>query len=204
MDTKDKPRNTVYIDRPDSTMQSIAAQIGYKGKQYKLCAVDTLDYHSYWDGGSKDTYYVTELASKKTVGLPSNHPVFEAGRPDRINVIPGIAVTVHSIFCGKDSGLTFYVNPSSMNTLSLPEKKDISREMKIVLCATRNYKNTYAGQSNMRFKEAHRETGITESSWLIAKEECLKAGYLNTAGAITVAGRNVIGETNMYSLKQGV
>ena len=37
---------------------------------------------------------------------------------------------------------------------------------------------------------------------LTAKQNMIKNGYLNGAGAITPKGRNIIGNTQLYSLKK--
>ncbi len=65
---------------------------------------------SYWDGGSKDTFYGVELVSRRRVDLPATGSPFY---PERAAYQPvaGVAVVEHSIFCGKDVGYTLHLHP---------------------------------------------------------------------------------------------
>ncbi|KPL05710.1 hypothetical protein AMJ85_11125, partial [candidate division BRC1 bacterium SM23_51] len=49
----------------------------------------------------------------------------------------------------------------------------------------------YAGISNYRFHEAHRQTGITLEQWERGKRALIAKKLLNRAGAATNDGRNV-------------
>jgi len=57
---------------------------------------------------------------------------------------------------------------------------------------TSRYKNTYGGETNIRYKEAKRETGISQDAWNTALASLKTSKLLNKAGAITTAGRNAI------------
>jgi hypothetical protein len=61
-----------------------------------------------------------------------------------------------------------------------------------VLLATAGLKPSYGGDGDFRFHEAHRRRGIGREAWDTAKAECIAAGWLNKAGAITPRGRNAI------------
>ncbi len=104
---------TIQLDRRDSTVRSICAALGYRGRKIKA----ELDYipdelNSYWDGGSKDSYSFYELSTKRIVHLESNHPCFEPNKPRTLKELPkGIILIRSSIFCGKHAGLTLYSNP---------------------------------------------------------------------------------------------
>jgi hypothetical protein len=67
-----------------------------------------------------------------------------------------------------------------------------SEAQTIVLLATAALKNTYGGETGIRFREASRKFGISREAWETATAECITAGTLNKAGAITPKGRNAI------------
>lgn len=61
----------------------------------------------------------------------------------------------------------------------------IGKNEKIYLNYVCTFKNTYAGKSNIQFRYASYQTGITESEWNEAKNKLIKIGVLNAAGAKT-------------------
>ena len=64
---------------------------------------------SYWDGGSKDNYAFYNLDTKEVLTVHSNHPFFERNQPSQLRELPAhIVLAEHSIFCGKDCGITLY------------------------------------------------------------------------------------------------
>ena len=63
---------------------------------------------------------------------------------------------------------------------------------KVVLVATRSYKNSYGGRSNIRFANAHEDCGITQLEWDHAKAALAERKLLTAAGAITDAGRDAL------------
>jgi len=105
----------------------------------------------------------------------------------------GFVAVKHTIHCGKDLGLTFYVSPESSPMFVTAPVEDVTEDQKIVLAYTRSRKSSYAGIPDYRFHEA-RSKGITRDRWDAAKSECIARGWLNKAGAITNDGRNVIAQ----------
>ena len=121
---------------------------------------------------------------------------------------PNWAVAKKSTFRGKNMGVTFYINPENAprslpSPEAGPEGGGMDRDQKIVLVATRSLKPSYAGVSNYRFREANRITGIEPEAWEAAKAALVASGHLNKRGAITPKGRNEIGQTQFYDLKEG-
>jgi hypothetical protein len=97
-------------------------------------------------------------------------------------------------------GITIHVHPENAPKL-LPDTS-VTRNEKIVLSATRSYKNTYAGRTGIRFEKAQKETGITLEQWEEASKTLIEKGMLNKARAITNDGRNIIQRTQLYELKE--
>ena len=83
----------------------------YRGRKFRYDTRIPTDLSSYWDGGSRNSFAFVELKTGKVAPVQSNHPFFEAGRPSELKSLPaGFVVVEHSIFCGKDMGMTVYVN----------------------------------------------------------------------------------------------
>lgn len=98
----------------------------YKGRKIKLRSYTPHELHSYWDEGSRDTFALVNLNAGTVGHMESNHPFFEAQRSPIGNkfILPPMCILVmHSIFMGKDSGLTIYVNLSDINALDLTEER---------------------------------------------------------------------------------
>jgi len=184
----------LYIDKPDQEIQTIVSNTfpSYNGRKIQVSdeVPSTLD--SYWSGGSKNTYVLYHLDQRKAFQLPTNHPYFEADKPNRLDALPDRVVIVkHTIFCGKDLGITIIANKENMAPM-LPKKQDLSEDEIIVLRYTERYKNTYGGQTNIRYMEARRDTQITPERWESAKQAMIDKKLLRKNGSITPAGRNAV------------
>lgn len=187
---------TFYIDKPDKTISKIvnATFPSYRGRKFKLSTNIPSKLNSYWSGGSKDEFVFYELSTGKILNVNSNHPLFETKNPRDLGKLPnGLVIVKHSIFCGKDMGITIYVNKEDLTPM-LPEKIELTKNEKVVLKYTRSYKSSYAGIKNYRFYEANRELGISLEEWEKAKRNLIEKKLLNKRGAITSAGRNACNE----------
>lgn len=170
-----------------------AAYPDYTGRKFELAIHDKggMKLTSYWDGGSRNYYTVVKLEDFTTLEVPQNGTPFD-GYGYGIDAplpAPGIAVIEHSIFCGKDSGLTIHIHAENAAPL-LPARAELTWEEKVVLVATKSLKSSYAGIPEYRFHEAHEDAGITRAAWDAAKAGLIARKLLNAAGAITVDGRN--------------
>jgi hypothetical protein len=100
-----------------------------------------------WSGGSRDSYQAIELATGKAMdAINHNAAPWNPERKEKtIALRPGYAVVEHSIFCGRDSGLTFYVHPDDAAKL-LPAPVELTELEALVLNATATYKSSYGGK----------------------------------------------------------
>jgi hypothetical protein len=181
---------------PTPDVKRLASQTfpNYKGRKFKLDnSGHPVNVTSYWDGGSRDYYVALNLATGQTLPVPQNGTPFDGGpvAPNGVKVPQGYVIAEHSIFMGKDSGITFYVDPQSA-TQFLPTPVDLTDDERIALNATARLKNTYGGETDIRFRESRRDHGITRDRWNAAVARLKDAKLLNKAGAITTAGRNAI------------
>jgi len=105
--------NAIYLDP-----NMIPAQLrgGYSGKKFKavVCTEVTIRADAgLWSGGSRDTFRFVQLSTGDAIAASDNMSApWDASRKDQhITLKPGFAVVEHSLFSGKDMGLTFYVHP---------------------------------------------------------------------------------------------
>jgi hypothetical protein len=189
---------TIHLTHNDPTAQPairlmLSAFPSYNGRKFKVRTQNTVNVRSCWDGGSRDTFRFVELATGACSDQVPAQSAFD--RPiqgaDSVTLPDGAGCVEHSIFCGKDMGLTLIIPPEAAPKL-LPPKDDATDDELIVLKYTRSLKNTYSGQTNIRFTEASRDGGITQERWTAAQDTLKARKLLNKSGAITPAGRNAV------------
>lgn len=146
---------------------------------------------SYWSGGSRNVYRIMPLLVSdrcKVFTVPENsgHPLQNGGKIVELSELPeGFVVVEHTLFCGKDLGLTVHVSPVNFNPAALQSAPvDMSDVERVVL------EYTCALKSCARLEQAAKDTGITRSAWDTGKAGLIARGLLNKAGAVTPAGRN--------------
>ena len=178
---------------PTSEVKAMAhtAFPSYKGRKFKLDnSGHAVNLTSHWDGGSRDQFVILQLGSGQTKAVPQNGTMFDRVHVDDAVVPAGFVIVEHSVFCGKDLGITFHVDPESALAF-LPLPTDLSDDERLVLAVTCALKASYDGrkprQDEARRKGMSAETFDATKSALIAKK------LLNKAGAITTAGRNAAG-----------
>lgn len=190
---------TIYTN--DNTVKKIALRAfpDYKGRTFQLYVSDVpLNCASCWEGGSRTYYKFVRLvdgAVSQEVPAQSmfDKPLIGA---EAVTLPEGIVCVEHSIFCGKDMGLRIIVRPENAAGL-LPAPVELSLNDKIVLYATAHLKSSYAGDSNIRFHEAQKNTGITQENWDSTRVSLQERRLLDKRGAITADGRNALG--SMYN-----
>lgn len=141
--------------------------------------------NSFWDSGQKHTYVFFDLVEGTTFEVKSNHPIFDAGNPSMVSVLPDNVVIVeeHS-FHGKRSYTIYASDQNLVKLIKAHSNEEFTFEEKVVLYATR------AIISSARVREARIETDISEKDYMSAKESLITKGYLNARGALTLNGKN--------------
>jgi len=186
--------NTVYLDRKD-VPAAIRGQ--YTGNKFKVVVAESVTIPAdagLWSGGSRDHYQVVELFSSERRNAPNQHldPWTSARQDRKVELKDGYAVVEHSIFCGKDLGLTIYINANNAAGL-LPAPVELSADEQFVLQATRQYKSSYNGLDRYQLATQYNFSGKvfpTREAYNAAKESLIAAGFLNKAGAMTTKGKN--------------
>jgi hypothetical protein len=147
--------------------------------------------HTYWDGGTKYSYTLIDLATGDVRSIPHVNPP-QFGGPSRQTVVmqDGIAL-VEEYYTGHRYLTTIFIHPNNAAKL-LPAPVELTDDEKTVLLFTARLKPSYAGIADYRFHNARQKTGITRERWDLAKQSCINRKLLNKAGAITTEGRNAI------------
>lgn len=179
---------------------------GYSGRKFKAVVAESVTIPmtaGLWDGGSRDVYRVVRVSDGAEMPASDQHSApWDAQRRElKVDLQPGFAVVEHSIFCGKDAGLTFYVHPQDAAPMLPPAGNDLGELESMVLEATGSLKSSYNGKDRYQMTVENLQYGYnankrpipTRAQWDEAKASLIARGYLNKAGAITTAGRNARG-----------
>jgi hypothetical protein len=184
------------------TKEQVPVQLrgSYAGQKFSACVVEHVTVPAdagLWSEGSRDTYRLVALATGESIKASDDMAAPWDHRVDRtINLVPGFCVIEHSIFCGRDMGLTFYVHPADAVALLPAPPADLSETEKRVLNATASLKSSYGGRDRYQMAtDDLRYAGKafpSREEWETAKRALVGRGYLTKAGAITVAGKNAL------------
>ena len=186
--------NTIYLD-PALVPSSLRGS--YSGKKFKAVVCETMTIPAcagLWEGGSRDVYTAIDPSSGRKVRVSSDAAPWDRSRGDnKVTLSPEFLVVKHSMFQGKDLGLTFYVHPAIAAKM-LPAPVELTDYEKLVLSATASYKSSYGGRDRYQMARDDNRGNLfpTRDEWERCKTSLVAKGLLNKAGAITVAGRNAV------------
>jgi hypothetical protein len=181
---------TIHLTGAEPLVREIvrAAFPDYKGRKFRLETRERTHVHSSWEGGSRDDYAVVRLATAERLGVVADTTFIPTGATE-VDVPPDVAIVRHAIYCGRDAGITIIVHPTTLNPGLLQAPAELTGDERTVLAATRAYKPGYGGDPEHR----RNQTSLTREEWDAAKASLVARGLLNRAGAITIAGKNAIG-----------
>jgi hypothetical protein len=190
---------TVYVEHgadPGITHLAELAYPDYRGRKHEVRLSERIAFRdTNWSGGTRSSYRVIRLVDFHVMSVPEAHWMQPDGPAHTDQPMPvGYVVVEHSTFCGHDMGLTYHAHPSmaAAGLLADSHAPAPSHDVLTVLAATTATKNTYGGQTNLRYKAAARSTGITSPDWTAAVVEAKAAKYIRTNGSITPKGRNAL------------
>jgi len=169
----------------------------YHGKRWSYSIQDSTHLcNTYWDEGSRYSYVMMRMDDHEIRMIPHFDPP-QFGGPDlgehAVQIPPGfVLVELREGFYEK---LHLYVNPADAPKL-IAAPVELTPDQVNVLMATRCLKNSYGGQSDIRFNHVNKKTGITREQWEKTQAELVSMKLLNKAFAITPAGRNAVAHLN--------
>jgi hypothetical protein len=89
----------------------------YAGRTFRVAVANEVTIpadSNLWSGGSRDSYRAVLLATGDAIQLGSRSAPWDPTREDKvIKMSPDIAIVRHSMFLGKDMGLTFFIHPAN-------------------------------------------------------------------------------------------
>lgn len=187
----------IYLDRSQVPASLRGSYSGNKFKAYVTEHMTVPATAGLWDGGSRDTYSAYRLADGAQVQFPGQHlSPWDNRKDQQVTMQPGIAIIEHSVFCGKDMGLTFYLHPTDAAPMLPAPQADLTAVEALVLEYTISRKSSYQGKDRyaMALDDYRYREGAPlfpkRAQWDEAKAALITRGYLNKAGAVTTAGRN--------------
>lgn len=190
--------SVVHLKRSDASVDRLVkvAFPEYKGTKVQANITDSIQFYgTNWDGGNRRTYVLIELASMRAVQV-SQAPFLEHSTlHDKPQPIPDgyvVVVWVESRY----EHIEIHSPAANLSGL-LPVKVELTENERVVLIATRSLKSSYGGISNYRWHEAGRSRGISLEEWEATKVKLVARGYLARNGAITVDGKNAVGNEQL-------
>jgi hypothetical protein len=96
----------------------------YRGRKIKIRAWKgprKLD--SWWDGGSRDYFALVSISTGQVAQMESNHPFYEANKNlnGMFDLPPLCLLVQHSIFAGKDIGITIFCRVADASAIRLSD-----------------------------------------------------------------------------------
>ena len=90
----------------------------YRGRKISLVSANEVLYFDLnWSGGTRNVYRTTTITGRPLNGAGEFNAAPPRNNPLEGQTLPlpsGYVCVQHSDFCGKDCGLTIYVNPNDM------------------------------------------------------------------------------------------
>lgn len=193
----------IFVERAQVAALVDATFPDYKGKKYRVVPLDSVTIMDLnWHGGTRSQYRGCTLAGERTGALDKWNAVApwrNAAEGSQVEIPKGACLVKHSMFCGKDSGLTIYVHPDNMPGM-LPAPVELTAHERIVLRAHKECKSSYNGKDRYELAAPYDYTWNkakypdypSRPQWDAAKQSLISKGLLNSRGAITNEGRNAI------------
>lgn len=111
---------------PFLTKVALIAFPSYHGRKFRLNVTDRPIFmaDTYWDGGSRSQYVFVNFQTQQIMSL--GDPISGGFAPNAraahdalssVELPAGVVCVRHSIFCGKDTGLTVYIRPTVLAEL---------------------------------------------------------------------------------------
>lgn len=104
--------------KPDAFIKSLVARAypSYAGRKFRLqVSENPIDVRSYWDEGSREYFTFANLATGEVSSQVPAQSAFDRKitGADNVELPVGFACVKHSIFCGRDTGITIIVRPEN-------------------------------------------------------------------------------------------
>lgn len=195
----DESTRTIVLDATDAMAKKLAHASfpDYNGRKFQVRIVPErtpISVHSYWDGGSREYYVALNLLTYKAMEIPENGGMNSSKKLAPISITENFCLVEHSIYMGKDMGLTFIICEKNATAL-LPSKDNLDKKERGVLLVLRSYKPAFR-------REYARQLGISAQEYDQIVANLKVKQYVGPTGGITPKGRNSIADIrDIYQLK---
>ncbi len=136
-----------------------------------------------WSGGTRELYFAVNLLNGESMELPGQRLYFDGRSKHIANLVPGLVIVRHSVFCGRDSGLTFYLHPSNATAMLPAPTRELNAAERVVLYVSSAY------IAKVRREYAAR-AGIDATAYDNAIASLQASGLMSKSKGLTVSGRN--------------
>jgi hypothetical protein len=104
------------VSKSDKQIKAIlqATYPEWKGRKVRITTATEYQMSDYWSEGSRNYVQALAIATGAAAANAVAGNPFKAGAHARIEIPSGVALVEHSIFCGKDGGITIYVRPEDL------------------------------------------------------------------------------------------
>lgn len=109
-------------------------------------------------------------------------------------------------FCNKKY-FRLYCHSADFKSFQLESPKELSRDEKIVLTATRCLKGSYAGDNMVRERQAKQICNLSFVDYKKAQESLLEKGFLKKSGkgiGLTTQGKNISTNWDLYHFRDNI
>lgn len=112
--TKQVPRHLQKLD-------------GYNGRKFKAVITNDVTIPidaGLWSGGSREYYFIYHEHTRQASPILGQNNFYDGRKESTVTLAtPEIVVIRHSLFMGKDTGLTFFIHPDSEWAHSLKKEQ---------------------------------------------------------------------------------
>lgn len=179
--------DTIHVERAAVAAIVAATFPGYAGKRFKIVARERVTISDLnWSGGTRSEYVAVTLDGRRLGDMSefnAKAPWDNRAEGASTSIPAGACIVEHSIFCGRDMGLTIYVRPDAVAKYLPAPCSDISAEHMTVMRAIRTL------IPRARREECAR-AGINAARYDAIVAELKTAGYCSANGGLTLKGKN--------------
>jgi hypothetical protein len=178
---------------PDETMKKVARKLGYPGRTFKVSPNIPTQLTSFWSGGSKRYWYFYDPATDTLAAVDdSPHPEVQLKTNHLSHLPDGILLVEHSYVDGRDCGLTFFANPTTLAPLLTAPLQILTHDEQLVLLSTSRFIPSY------RYEHCRTQHAMTRSTYEFTKQDLICKGLLTLRGSLTMAGKNAANSIKEY------
>lgn len=162
----------------------------YKGKSFEAVVADKVTVPmtaGLWDGGSRTTFTLVRIADGAEVPFPGQElaPWDRRGGDKIVDLRPGFLMREHNFFQGRDMGLVFHMHAADVAPMLPAPGPELTKVQGKVL-------ELIGGLIPRARREEALRAGISCTTYDQTVEELKALNLLNKAGALTIAGKNVL------------